>query len=132
MRDPFITVESNSNPFHESPETPNVSFITASYSAPTFFGTNQRSPTLIVSIGSSRSAATAAGIASMFSSVTGRIAICIGIGRFSFSRHIATARTPSAAFWYASDLPRIRLWTSSGPSIETAIESMPASTSSRA
>ena len=72
--------------------------MTRSYSAPTSFGTNQRRPTLIVSSGSSRRASTAGAIASMFSSVTGRIAICIGSTRPSFLRQAATARTPAAAF----------------------------------
>ena len=107
--------------------------MTRSYSAPTFSGTNQRSPTLIVSSGSSRSASTAGAITSMLSSVTGRIAICIGRARPSSLPPAARRRaTPAAAFSKLSACPRIRLCTSGGPSIEIAIESMPLSTSSRA
>ncbi len=104
--------------------------MTRSYSAPTLSGMNQRSPTLIVSSGSRRRASTAGPIASRLRSVTGRIAITIGSLRESFRRQRATARMPASALAKLSGRPRIRSWTSGGPSIETAIESMPSSTRS--
>ncbi len=97
---PFVTAKSapsNSNPFQELPETPKVSDITFSYSAPVSFETNQRSPMLTVSSGSSRSSSSAGATSSRLSSVIGRMARSIGAADPSSSRTRATALTPAAA-----------------------------------
>src|ERR1700693_1319653 len=96
--------QENLNPFQEDAVTPKVSCMTFSYSAPTSSGMNHRNPMLIVSSASGRSASMAGAISPMFSSVTGRIAICIGRTRPSSRRHRATAAAPAAR------LSKVPLW----------------------
>ena len=122
----------NSKPRHDVADTPKASRMTCSYCAPASGGTNQRSPTLMTSSGNSRRLWMPASAAPILSSVSGKIASSAGVTRPRRLRQSARALTPAAAFWKLVAWPRMWLCRVGGPSKDTAMESMPDSTSSRA